>query len=70
MSKVREQNKIAEIAAVSDYEKIASAMRVAATCIDVAGKAVNEEQRQKWITLSRAKVTIASFYLDDLQDER
>ena len=67
MNKLREQNEIAEMKLVSDYEMIASALRTAVTCMTVIERAESEEQRQKWLQLARAKIEVATHYMNDLQ---
>lgn len=66
MNKLREQNKIAEIATMSDYDIAASSLRIAITCIDVAGKSIDKTEKMKWLRLARAKMDVAGFYVDDL----
>ncbi len=70
MNKIREQNKVAEIAALSDYDIAASNLRSAATCVKAAGKASTEMGRYKWLRLGRAKLEVATCYMDDLQDHK
>ncbi len=68
MSKVREQNKIAEIAALSDYDIAANNLHLASVFVRAAGQANDEMARYKWLKLARAKMDVAEFYVDDLQD--
>ncbi len=70
MNKIREQNKMAEIAALSDYDIAASNLRSAATCVKAAGKATTEMGKWKWLKLAQSKLEVASSYVDDLQNRK
>lgn len=69
MNKLREQNKIAEIDKLSDYDIAANNLHLASVFIKAAGRTTDEMSRYKWLKLARAKMDAAGFYMDDLQGE-
>ena len=68
MTKLREQNKIAEMETLSDYDHAANNLHSASICIRAAGRTTDEMARYKWLRLAQAKTSTAQFYLDDLQE--